>query len=214
MRVFIVLGHRARLDPGFSLNDLPGSAGRIDVLCRCVNSAFCLSHDLRRDTELYLVLQDQVTLRFVGSRLRHLNPDERSTAALIQRALAAREQLAAEPALAAAGQGEVESTPGIYISHRGLREVLSEAQSRVEELILLHEAGLPLRQAELAADSGFVLSDHLEFLPGELELMVALPKLSLGPLSLHADHCIVIVHNELDLRFGSGACYNGRRWDM
>lgn len=200
MRIFIVLGHRVTVEPGFSLNDIPGSAGRLDVLCRCVNSAFCLSHDLRRDSELYSVLQDRVTLRFVGSRLRHLNPDERSTAALIQRALQRRGQLEE--------RAELESTPGIFISHRGLGQVLNEVRTRVGQLFLLHEGGSPLRQAELAPEGGFILSDHLDFLPQELELMADLPRLSLGPKSLHADHCIIIVHNELDLRYGGGPCYN------
>nr|AAB88387.1 hypothetical protein [Methanococcus maripaludis] len=35
--------------------DLPGSSGRLDLLCRCVNSAFFLSHDMRRDTIFYSV---------------------------------------------------------------------------------------------------------------------------------------------------------------
>ena len=52
MTLFAVVGHRARTDGGFSLNDLPGSGGRMDVLCRCVNAALFLSHDLRRDVEI------------------------------------------------------------------------------------------------------------------------------------------------------------------
>jgi tRNA (pseudouridine54-N1)-methyltransferase len=201
VRLFIVLGHHAAITPDFNLSDLPGSAGRLDLLCRCITSSFLISHGLRRDTELYLVLQDQLTLRLVGSRLRHLNPDERSTAALVQKALRLRGALQ--------GEGELESTPGIFISQRGLRPVLAEAKARVEQLFLLHEQGSPIRQAGLARDVGFVLSDHLDFRPEELELMADLPWLSLGPLSLHADHCIVIVHNELDLRSGGGPCYNG-----
>ncbi len=201
MRLFIVLGHRAAITPEFNLSDLPGSAGRLDLLCRCVTSSFCLSHALRRDTELYLVLQDQVTLRFIGSRLRHLNPDERSTAALIQKALHLRGALR--------GERELESTPGIFISNRGLSQVLSEVKTRVDQLFLLHETGLPIRRAELTGNPGFVLSDHLEFQPEELALMADLPRLSLGPKSLHTDHCIVIVHNELDLRSSAGPCYNG-----
>lgn len=201
MRLFIVLGHHAAITPDFNLSDLPGSAGRLDLLCRCITSSFCLSHDLRRDTELYLVLQDRVTLRLVGSRLRHLNPDERSTAALIQKALRLRGALQ--------GEAELESTPGIFVSHRGLARVLREAKARVDRLFLLHEAGSPLRKAELVGDLGFVLSDHLDFRPEELAIMADLPRLALGPLSLHADHCIVIVHNELDLRSSTGPCYNG-----
>ena len=55
MTVFAIVGHIARTDGGYSLNDLPGG-GRMDVLCRCVNASFFLSHDLRRDVECYLVL--------------------------------------------------------------------------------------------------------------------------------------------------------------
>ncbi|MDY7081623.1 MAG: tRNA (pseudouridine(54)-N(1))-methyltransferase TrmY, partial [Halobacteria archaeon] len=80
MRKFVVLGHTAPTEPDFTLNDLPGSAGRLDVLCRCVNSSFFLSHSLREDVRLYLVLQGEITLRFEGRELQHLNPDERSTA--------------------------------------------------------------------------------------------------------------------------------------
>ncbi len=198
MRIFVVLGHRAATGPDFSLNDLPGSAGRLDILCRCVNTSFFLSHDLRRDTELYLILQDEVTLRFVGSGLRHLNPDERSTAALIQKALAAKGRLR--------GDEEVESTPGILVTRQGLRKTLKEVQSRVKQLFLLHEEGLPLRKTELVPDVGFILSDHLEFSPREMELMHDLPQLSLGPKALHADHCIIIAHNELDLRCDPARC--------
>jgi tRNA pseudouridine-54 N-methylase len=36
---------------------MAGGAGRMDILLRCINSAFFLSHKLRRDVEVYLVLQ-------------------------------------------------------------------------------------------------------------------------------------------------------------
>ncbi|MDD5047700.1 MAG: tRNA (pseudouridine(54)-N(1))-methyltransferase TrmY, partial [Methanoregulaceae archaeon] len=87
-----VVGHLARTQGDFNVNDLPGSGGRMDVLCRCVNSSFFLSHDLRRDVECYLVLCGEPgpdkTIRISGGDVRHLNPDERSTGALLKRALA------------------------------------------------------------------------------------------------------------------------------
>ncbi len=193
MRVFLVLGHRVPLTPNFSLNDLPGSAGRLDILCRCVTAAFCLSHGIRRDVMVYLVLQDQITVRLDGRRLRHLNPDERSTAALIQKALAA---------FCEGEAGEIESTPGIFVAAGGLAEALRRVQQAGLTVYMLHERGAPIRQAQLSSDAAFVLSDHLEFLPEEETALEGAPRLSVGPLSLHADHCIVIVHNELDLRAG------------
>ena len=49
MTSFAIIGHIARTDGAFSLNDLPGTGGRMDVLCRCLNSSLFLSHDLRRE---------------------------------------------------------------------------------------------------------------------------------------------------------------------
>ncbi len=195
MRAFVVLGHRVPLSPDFSLNDLPGSAGRLDILCRCVTAAFCLSHGIRRDVTVYLILQDQITVRMDGSRLKHLNPDERSTAALIQKALAAFWE-------GDRSEREIESTPGIFVAAGGLARALQRIQNAGLTIFMLHERGAPLRQAQLSSDAAFVLSDHLEFLPQEEALLERFPRLSVGPLSLHADHCIVIVHNELDLRAG------------
>lgn len=194
MRAFIVLGHRVPLTPDFSLNDLPGSAGRLDILCRCVTAAFCLSHGIRHDVIVYLILQNQIIIRFDGSTLRHLNPDERSTAALIQKALKAFTGSASQ------GQ-EIESTPGIFVFSGGLLDVLRRVTNTGLTIYWLHEHGDPIRHAQLNPDAAFVLSDHLEFLPEEATLLERFPRLSLGPLSLHADHCIVIVHNELDVRF-------------
>jgi tRNA (pseudouridine54-N1)-methyltransferase len=193
MRAFIVLGHRVPLTPDFTLNDLPGSAGRLDILCRCVTASFCLSHGIRRDVSVYAVLQDRIVIRLEGTRLKHLNPDERSTAALLQKALKAYTESVAK-------ESEIESTPGIFISAGGLQNVLEALQKLGLKPYMLHEQGQPIRQAKLASQAAFILSDHLEFSPEEELLLSDLPQLSLGALSLHADHCITITQNELDLR--------------
>ena len=90
---FAVIGHKAVTTPDFSLNDMPGGAGRMDVLCRCINASFFLSHDLRRNTECFLILKggehadpaNTITLRFSGEKIKSLNPDERSAGALIKK---------------------------------------------------------------------------------------------------------------------------------
>ena len=86
MRYFVITGHKAATDGSFKLDDLAGGAGRMDILVRCVNSAFVMSHNLRKDAEIYLVLEGgedaPKTVRFQGSTVKYLNPDERSTASL------------------------------------------------------------------------------------------------------------------------------------
>lgn len=191
-RTFIILGHTAAITPDFTLNDLPGSAGRLDILCRCVTAAFCISHGIRTDVHVYLVLRDQVTVRFEGSRLKRLNPDERSTGALIKRAL---------EALPNVRPGEQrESTPGVFVCLGGLQTVLHKLEAEGTALFMLHEQGKDLRTVEIKEPVAFVLSDHQEFHSSEEALLASYPHLSLGPMVLHADHCVAIVHNELDRR--------------
>ncbi|MFB6287048.1 MAG: tRNA (pseudouridine(54)-N(1))-methyltransferase TrmY [Candidatus Bipolaricaulia bacterium] len=188
-RAFVVLGHRAALTSDFSLNDLTGSAGRLDILARCVTSALCLSHGMRTDTRVDLVLQNQVTVRFHGAHVKRVNPDERSTGALIKHALKALEQ------------GQNRSTPGVTVAHRGLADVLTGLNGAGFSVRALDEGGSDLRAARLEAPIAFVLSDHQDFSSTEAELLSGHASLRLGPTILQADHCIPIVHNELDRRW-------------
>jgi tRNA (pseudouridine54-N1)-methyltransferase len=192
MRRFIVIGHKAATAADFKLDDLAGGAGRLDVLLRCINSAFFLSHDLRKDVEVVLILQGPPgparTIRLVGSELRYLNPDERSTGALIRNALMR------------GASSEERSTPGIYVSTRTFQDILGLLGET--ELVYLKEDGEDIRTAEISDNVTFVLSDHMDLTPDEESLLLQYsPKvLKLGPISYHADHCITIVHNELDRR--------------
>jgi len=191
MRQFIVLGHDAPTTPDFSLDDLAGGAGRLDVLCRCVNSAFFLSHAIREDVRVHLVLQDELTVRFQGSELRHLNPDERSTAALIRGALEQKGD--------AIGHMAVESSPGVHLSKKDFDAVLEEV-ARESTVVQLHENGDPVVDVEPPENPAFVLSDHHDFREGEADLLaeVADERVRLGPERLHADHAITVAHNYLD----------------
>jgi tRNA (pseudouridine54-N1)-methyltransferase len=191
MRQFIVLGHDAPTTPDFSLDDLAGGAGRLDVLCRCVNSAFFLSHDIREDVRVHLVLRDELTVRFEGSELRRLNPDERSTAALIRAALEQKDE--------AIGHVEVEPSPGVHLSKRGFDAVLEET-ARSGTVVQLHEDGDPVVDVEPPENPVFVLSDHHDFRDAEADLLAeaADQRVRLGPERLHADHAITVAHNYLD----------------
>ncbi len=152
-------------------------------------AAFFSSHDLRRETEVYFLLQGPpqgpLTLHLQGSRLKYLNPDERSAAMLIRRALA--------------GPSEGEASPGIWRHPWGLRELREHAP---RPLILLQEGATDIRTAAISDDVLFILSGHRDPTDAELKEIQdrgALP-LSVGPLSVRAEHCITLVHNELDRR--------------
>jgi len=193
MRRFIVLGHRAITSADFKLDDLCGATGRLDILLRCVNSAFFLSHGVRKDVEITLMLLGEPnppkTIRIDGSEVRYLNPDERSTAALIRNALLQK------------GEGERRCSPGIFVSERSYEEVLSNV-SKESKMYYLKEDGEDIRTAEFGGDSTFVLGDDQDLTDAEEGILMSYEpkKLSLGPISYHADHCVTLVNNELDRR--------------
>ena len=191
MRQFIVLGHDAPTTPDFDLDDLAGGAGRLDVLCRAVNAAMFLSHGIREDVRVYLVLADDLTLRVEGADLRYMNPDERNIASLLRSGIEAKSE--------AIGHQEAESTPGIHVSKRGFEPVL-ERVAREATLVQLHEDGDPIADVEPPANPAFVLSDHRDFTADEQALLdeYADHRVRLGPEILHADHSITVVHNWLD----------------
>ena len=191
MRQFLVVGHDAPTAPEFSLDDLAGGAGRLDVLCRCVTSAFFLSHSIRETVRIHLVLGDEFTVRFDGRTIKRLNPDERSTAALIRTALETRDD--------AIGHIPAESTPGVTIRRMGFEATLGEL-ARDATVVTLHEDGDPAATVDPPVDPLFVLSDHRDFTDRESSVLSATAdeRLRLGPKTLHADHAITVAHNYLD----------------
>lgn len=188
MREFVFVAHEAPTDADFSLKDLPG-AGRMDLLCRCVNSALLTSHGVREDTTARLVLRgdggEDVTVRFEGDEVRGLNPDERSIAGVVRAALDERTYY------------EVEARRGVYVAEKTLADVLDETEG---ETVVLREEGERASSVEPPDEPVFVLSDHLDFTDEDLEAVEEndASHVSLGPVALHADHATAVAHNWCD----------------
>lgn len=189
MRRILFLASRATTAPGFRLEDLPG-AGRLDLVCRVVGASFCVSHGLRKDVRLDLLLRGPPdpprALRLDGGALRSLNPDERSTAALLQKALAVRPT----------GTYWQAGPAGFSIARADLGDLVDGP------VVLLDEAGTDVREADLPADAVYALGDDRGFTEEDLALLKAkaVATVRLGPRSLHADQCVTLLHNELDRR--------------
>jgi tRNA (pseudouridine54-N1)-methyltransferase len=198
MRRFLVLAHRVPVRGEFTLNDLAGGGGRMDEIARAVSTAFTLSNDLRRDTEMTILfvggpLADARRVDLVGTRLRYLNPDERSTAALLKNALTR----------AAIYPHEFESSPGLRVGPVVPLRALEEFLARPGALWLT-EGGEPIAAwsgppGEIAA----VISDPYDPTPEEAERLASsgVPRVSVGPLSLRTSQVIDAVHREIDLRW-------------
>ena len=185
-----MLAHKVPTSGDFSLNDLPGTGGRIDVLCRAVGAALFVSHGVRKDTEITLVVQDSVQVRLAGDRVKRLNPDERSTAAILQLGLRG------------AAAEEVETTPGVVACQSSLTQVLDRLYQLEAHPLVLHEGGEPIENVSLPRDPAFILSDHEDFSDADEAALADVRRVSLGPDPLHTSQCITIVHYLLDREAG------------
>ncbi|MDP9002115.1 MAG: tRNA (pseudouridine(54)-N(1))-methyltransferase TrmY, partial [Myxococcota bacterium] len=92
MRRFVIIGRSAIASDDFLLEDIPGTGGRLDILLRCLRAGLLVSHGIRRDVVMYLVLlggpRAPRVLRADASGLKFVRPDERSLATLAKKALA------------------------------------------------------------------------------------------------------------------------------
>ncbi len=195
MRRWVVIGQRASASADFSLIDLAGTSGRLDVLLRCLRSALLVSHGLRRDTIVYLVLlggdRAPRTLRVDGAEVRFLRPDERSLATLVQKSLAAPCE----------GVGFVSVRPGIAVAEGGLDVVLADVSPG--PAYVLEKGAADLRTAPLDPRAPILfVGDHLGLDDASRATLTALGALPIGvgPISVHADDAITITSNELDRR--------------
>ncbi|ADB58497.1 tRNA (pseudouridine(54)-N(1))-methyltransferase TrmY [Archaeoglobus profundus] len=192
MRGFLIVGNKAVTKP-FSLKDLAGSAGRMDIICRCIAQALFISHGIRRDVEVYVLLLGEPdppkALKIVGSEVRYMAPDERNIGGIIRKALSLKVDYSWK-----------RSTPGVYIARKNLIDLLEEL-SKKYNVVYLREDGVDIRDVACRLENPlFVLGDHIGLREEDEKTVMKYAKIvvSVSKLSLQADQCIVIVHYELD----------------
>ena len=161
----------------------------MDLLCRTIASALFLSHGIRQENICDILLLGPPhpgrIIRFEGSAIRSLSPDERNIAAAIKPALAIP-----------AGKTFRQAGPGLLCRMGTLSEHLAEKRYAV-----LDESGTDIRRVQTPdIPDAFLLSDNQNFTDDEQDLIGTLPRYSLGPAIVHADHAIVLILNEIDRR--------------
>ncbi len=193
MREFILKASLATT-ADFSLNDLPG-AGRMDVVCRCINSAFWISDGIRKDVKLYTVLEGTpnppLTIEFNSNRIRRFSPDERNIASHIKIAINKFNEL----------RETVESEPGVTIMRKGFEELVEE-KNRECKLMYLHPSGTDIGKCKFIKNACFILGDHLG-IGEQTEVFLdklKIEKISIGPQTYLSSTVIAVINNELDRR--------------
>jgi len=192
MRTFITVSHTAPSSGSWALDDLAGGAGRIDVVCRNIQAAMFTSHGIRRDARFVAVFAADAdkprAVRIDGGAVRHLQSDERSTAARLRSAL--------QKAGPDAWWEEVE--PGVYVAPFDLAAVLADAVAAGGTPVLLHKDGDSVLAASWPPRPVFLMGDHLPLTDAELATAPAAMRISLGDTWLHGNHVIAVVQWLLD----------------
>ncbi len=173
----------------------------MDEVARAVSTAFTLSNDLRRDTEVTILFVANPPPRarrvdLVGARLRYLNPDERSTAALLKNALVRSVDF----------PRPFESSPGLTVAPSDPAADLRAFLSRPNP-VWLREDGEPLALwASPGGEVAAVVSDPYDPTAEESDLLTeaGVARVSVGPRILRTSQVIDVLHRELDLREAAG----------
>ena len=163
----------------------------MDVLARAVNAALFVSHGIRADSSITLHLMGgavQRRIRFDGSSLRGVHPDERSISGHI------RSIMKSPVPPIGTWQG---ASAGIAHSGGSMGDTLREWQSEGVKSCVLDVRGDGIERLD-DSPIGFVLSDHLPFTDEENTVLDGCQKVSLGPDWLQGHACIAIVHHLLD----------------
>ena len=197
MREFILRARKGPTTPEFSL-DAQDRPGFLEIVAHAVVNALFTAGKIRTATVMQIVLEGPSappkTVRFESDDLCSLGGyDEASILGVLQRALRAGRGLRLEE--------EVEVDDGLFVAKRSFEKLVKD-RSASDSLYYLQPSGEDLREATLSPPASFLLTDHLS-MPKKsdrfLERLGARP-LSVGPKTLFASQCLVLVHNELDRR--------------
>ena len=168
----------------------------MEIVAHCVANALFHSKRIRPRTVIHIVLDGPgdppKTLRFESETLGTLEgSDERSICSTIQTLLDEGQGLSL-------GQ-EREVDRGLFISKKGF-EPLVKDKCALSVPYFLKPNGTDIRTISFGSHPIFVFSDHLA-MPKKSDKFLqrlGLQPMSVGPKTLFASQCIVLVHNELD----------------
>jgi tRNA (pseudouridine54-N1)-methyltransferase len=161
-------------------------AGRLDIVYECIVASLFLSHAIRKDVVFHAVLNGPpsppVHLRIDGDVVHDVRTDLQTWQQILKKMLS----------------GGAHS--GITVSRSGF-EALLKGMVDEASVYVLEEGGKDIADIDVAANSVFVLGDHIG-LPRKVEAFALrrAQKVSLGKRPYLAASCITVLNYLLDKR--------------
>lgn len=193
MREFVYYSANA-VTAGNLIGDNLMQAGRMDIVCNFIVSAFFVSNAMRDDVRLHLIFDGG------PNNPRHIvmesNPEmpisKKNVAGLIKRLLyKARDE-----------EGLREIVPGCSIEKKGFEKLIRDLDKEGKDVLVLEGRGKDVRDLKLKfsddKNSVFVIGDHDGFPSGFKKFLKSVDRVSVGPKVLFASQVVTVLHNEMD----------------
>ena len=188
MREFVLYSRKGRTDARFtSLRD----AGRLDVVHECIVTSLFLSHGIRRNVILHVILggppHPPLRLKIDGASLRNVRTDQETWRKILKKVLSGK------------------SHPGLHLDKTSF-EALMKEKAVDASIYVLEEGGKEISKIDIGRNPTFVLGDHIG-LPRKVEGFALRfgQRVSLGKQPYLAASCITVLNYLLDRTFSRKA---------
>jgi tRNA (pseudouridine54-N1)-methyltransferase len=180
-REFILYSRIGRTSPNFdNLHD----AGRLDIAHECIVASLFLSHGIRKNVTLHVILNGPsnppLHIQINGETLYDVRTDVDTWKTILKKVISGK------------------AHPGITTSKTGFEALIKE-KAKTHSLFVLEEGGKKISEETALENSVFILGDHVG-LPQKAESFALRfgEKVSLGKQPYLAASCITIINYMLD----------------
>ncbi|MCK5449555.1 hypothetical protein KAI32_01700 [Candidatus Pacearchaeota archaeon] len=206
MREFIYYSKSAVTSGNLIKDDLK-KAGRMDIVCNVIISAFFISNEMRDDVKFHLIFDGppNAPRHLVLESNEEMPISKKNVAGLIKRMLYKSPD----------SEGLLEVFPGASIERKSFEKVVKELDagwvardipskegtkvpSSSGNVLLLDGKGVDVRSLKLKGDEVFIIGDHEGFPSDKKKFLKKIDKVSVGPKVLFASQVITVLHNEID----------------
>jgi len=188
MREFIYYSKKA-VTAGNMIKDNLMQAGRMDIVCNVIISAFFISNAMRDDVKLHLIFDGppNAPRHLVFESNKDMPISKKDVAGLIKRLLYKSPDK----------EGLKEIAPGCSIEKKSFESLVKELDHEGKNVLLLSGKGKDIRGLNLDK-AVFIIGDHEGFPKDKKKFLKKIDGVSVGPKVLFASQVFTIIHNEID----------------
>jgi tRNA (pseudouridine54-N1)-methyltransferase len=189
MREFIYYSKSA-VTAGNLIGEELMKAGRMDIVCNVIISAFFTSHEMREDIKLHLIFDGppKAPRHLVFESNKEMPISKKDVAGLIKRMLYKSPDK----------EGLIEVFPGCLIEKKSFEKVVSELDGSGKDVLLLDEKGEDIRNLKLKGNEVFIIGDQDGFPKEKKRFLDKIDKIHVGPRVYFASQVFTLIHNEID----------------